>query len=66
MKTKNCYGCPDHKLGCKSTCESWKDHEDKKEERYKVDKIQRNAGLRTRTVLYYNDYRAKNKARTEF
>ena len=66
MQTKNCYGCPDHKLGCKSTCKDWKKHEEKKAEQYRVDKVQRDAGLKTRTVLYYNDYRVKNKARTEF
>jgi hypothetical protein len=65
MQTKNCYGCPDHKFDCKSTCEYWKKHEEKKAEQYRVNKVQRDAGLKTRTVLYYNDYRAKNKARTE-
>ena len=63
MQTKNCYGCPKHKLGCKSTCKHWKEHEKEKDEQYKADKILRDAGLKTRTVFYYNDYKVKNKTR---
>jgi len=61
MQVKKCLSCPEHTLYCKSTCKHWEEHEKEKAKRYANNKIIRDAGLPTPTILYYNDFKATNR-----